>query len=65
MDKIAEQMWVAVTEYGKVYVWASSELQARNRAKWKAVHQRFKFSSPIEAKMAVRECSVHECAKVF
>jgi len=52
--------WRASTMLGGVTVWAKSKRQARNRAKWKAVHAKYSFRSRAEEMAAVRDCEVLE-----
>lgn len=56
--------WRVVTSYGVVTVFAKSEAQAMNRAKWKAVHAAFHFRNRAEELTSVRECEVFRLERI-
>lgn len=57
--------WMVVTDLETVTVWGNSEAQARNRAKWKAAHNKFLFRNRAEELTAVRDCKVYEIKQLF
>jgi len=56
--------WQVITNLGTVEVFASSEAQARSRAKWKAAHRRFIFRTRAEALCAVRDVEIMSVRRV-
>ena len=56
--------WQAITNLGTVEVFASSEAQARSRAKWKAAHLRFCFRTRAEQLCAVRDVEIVSVRRV-
>ena len=51
-------IWRAATDLGTVEVKAVSEAQAKCRARYKAVHQRF-YGRPADLARKVKRCEVH------
>ena len=65
MSERPSHKWRVVTDVETVTAWANSEAQARNRAKWKAVHARWRFKNRAEELAAVRECRVLDISQLF
>ncbi len=56
--------WRVVTAFGVVTVFAKSEAQAMNRAKWKAAHASFVFRNRADELKCVRECEVFRLERI-